>query len=667
MDEQTPTLDTSAIGPTSAVSPKKESAFWRLILMFLMACCFVVISKLVGSQLILPIVSINTSSNAQIDRALEPAGTYAECEQILERAESTFTSSCSNCEMRSSCKKVRNVAEWLKPYSLSDYVSVINGVPTVFISIDKFEALKQCELRRGNQPCLPLNEFQSANTAHYSLLTSLGWFFTGVLLFSGILIALAIWNRRRVTKKISGTFNPQRTAAYSLWLSDLTSITAIWFTITKGFNFQTATSLLADSDYTTALLAFLLCGWFAFGVGHYAERRALTDEIWQCLLAIVLVGACHVLIVAQFANESLLQVATLWVAVMLILPAARYLTRTNLDDFGMWRIPVSLITDESKVRDAVDATSTDFTLGYRVEGTYLLRSDFQGSRAEIEEITEALLANNKRMSDVHHILIATDVLTIQPAHQLSMALRHQQFSSTTFSLPKSFETTGMRSGHLVSYGNSVSELRGALSSADYALLKRVVDIILASVALIVLSPVLFTLGCLIRKDGGPALYSHQREGRHGVTFGCLKFRSMRIDADKALEEHLKTNEADAEEWNKSFKLKSDPRITPLGKFIRETSLDELPQLINVLKGEMSLVGPRPVVTKELEFYGEHKSYYQSIRPGITGLWQISGRNDTTYRERISLDVWYVQNWSLLYDIAILFKTIGVVLKRQGAY
>ena len=142
---------------------------------------------------------------------------------------------------------------------------------------------------------------------------------------------------------------------------------------------------------------------------------------------------------------------------------------------------------------------------------------------------------------------------------------------------------------------------------------------------------------------------------------------MRIDADQVLEEHLKINEADAEEWNRSFKLKNDPRITPLGKFIRETSLDELPQLINVLKGEMSLVGPRPVVTKELEFYGEHKSYYQSVRPGITGLWQISGRNDTTYRERISLDVWYVQNWSLLYDIAILFKTIGVVLKRQGAY
>lgn len=667
MIEQTSTFDASTVVRTNAITPRKESALWRLTLMLLVACCLLVTSKLFGSHLILPVVSTKTSSSVQIDQVLQPAASYAQCERILERAEAVAGSSCSNCEVRASCLEISSVEAWLKTYPSSSRATVVDGSPTVFTSSDKSESVEQCELRSGNPPCLPLSEFNSLKTSHTPSLVIFGWFFSGLLLFSATLITLAIWNRRRVNRKISGAYNPKRPAAFSLWISDVTSITTIWLTVSTGSNFQSVTELLRTSDYTTALLAFLLTAWFAFGVGHYGERRALTDELWQCLLAIALVAACHLFIAAQFANESLLQVAALWGAIALILPTLRYLTRTNLDDFGMWRIPVNLIAEESKMRDAVGATLTDFTLGYRVESTFLLKNDFQANRAEIEEVTQALLASKKQSRDVDHILIAVDTLTIQPAHQLSMALRHKQFSATTFSLPTSFETTGMRSGHLVSYGNSVSELRGALGGADYAFLKRIVDLLLASIALVVLSPLLITLGCLVRKDGGPALYSHEREGRHGESFGCLKFRSMRINADHLLDEHLKNTPEDAEEWERTFKLKNDPRITRLGKFIRETSLDELPQLINVLKGEMSLVGPRPVPAEELEIYGEYKAYYQSVRPGITGLWQISGRNDTTYRERISLDVWYVQNWSMLYDVAILTKTIRVVLNKHGAY
>jgi undecaprenyl-phosphate galactose phosphotransferase len=150
-------------------------------------------------------------------------------------------------------------------------------------------------------------------------------------------------------------------------------------------------------------------------------------------------------------------------------------------------------------------------------------------------------------------------------------------------------------------------------------------------------------------------------------FGCLKFRSMVPDADEILKRRLDDDPDARTEWEQGFKLKDDPRITPIGAFLRRTSLDELPQLWNVLKGEMSLVGPRPIIEEELERYGDQVGYYLETRPGITGLWQISGRNNTSYDDRVALDSWYVRNWSLWYDLVILVKTINVVVKGQGAY
>ena len=634
--------------------------------MLLVACCLVLTSKFSSGQLTFPIVSTKMSSGVQVHYVLNPVATLAQCERVVDRTNSNLSSSCSNCEVKSACLEDGSVEEWLKTYSSSGHAAVIDGVLTVFTASDESETFKHCKLQNGDERCSPLSELKNPVISHESQLVIFSWFFAGVFLFSGTLIVLAIWDRRRVKKAVR-TYNPKKRAAFSLWVSDVASITAVWFAASIDHNFQSAVELLGADISTAALFTFLLTGWFAFGVRHYGERRALTDELWQCFLAIALAATCHLLIATQFDNAYLLQVGILWSAIALILPIVRYLTRTNLDDFGMWRLPITLIAEETKIVDAWSATSTDFTLGYRVESTLRLTSDFQADPREILEITESLLAQRQQSSVVDHVLIAVDTLTIQPAHQLCMALRHNQFSAATFSLPKSFETTGMRRGHLVSHQNSISGLQGALVGADYALLKRVFDLLLASIALTALSPLLLTLGYLVRRDGGPALYSHDREGRYGNSFGCLKFRSMRMNADQLLDAHLKTTPADAEEWKRTFKLKNDPRITPLGKFIRETSLDELPQLINVLKGEMSLVGPRPVVTEELEIYGDYKSYYQSVRPGITGLWQISGRNDTTYRERISLDVWYVQNWSMLYDIAILVKTVRVVLTKHGAY
>jgi len=168
-------------------------------------------------------------------------------------------------------------------------------------------------------------------------------------------------------------------------------------------------------------------------------------------------------------------------------------------------------------------------------------------------------------------------------------------------------------------------------------------------------------------SGGAPIFGHARIGRYGRTFACFKFRTMVADAEGVLRRLLESDASARAEWERSYKLKDDPRITPIGAFLRRTSLDELPQLWNVLKGDMSLVGPRPIIEAELERYGDQVDYYLETRPGITGLWQISGRNDTGYEDRVALDSWYVRNWSLWYDLVILVKTVRVVLGREGAY
>lgn len=197
--------------------------------------------------------------------------------------------------------------------------------------------------------------------------------------------------------------------------------------------------------------------------------------------------------------------------------------------------------------------------------------------------------------------------------------------------------------------------------------KRVVDLLGALVLAIVFSPLMLIIVLLMRRNSGSVIYKHRRVGRDGQMFECLKFRTMVDNADEVLLGLLESDPALRAEWVRDHKLRNDPRVTRLGRFLRRTSLDELPQIWNVVRGEMSLVGPRPVVREELLRYGRNIGAYLAAKPGITGLWQVTGRNDTDYRRRVVLDAYYVCNHNLFLDSYILFKTIGVVLKGNGAY
>jgi lipopolysaccharide/colanic/teichoic acid biosynthesis glycosyltransferase len=209
-----------------------------------------------------------------------------------------------------------------------------------------------------------------------------------------------------------------------------------------------------------------------------------------------------------------------------------------------------------------------------------------------------------------------------------------------------------------------------LQSRRSRVIKRSGDILFSLMVLGLGSPVYLLLAMLVKLSSrGPVFYVQQRVGRDYRSFGCIKFRTMRRDADRVLSRLLAESPHLREEFHSDFKLRDDPRITPLGRFLRRSSLDELPQFLNVLRGEMSVVGPRPIVRKELPRYGDRMEEVIAVRPGLTGLWQVSGRNNLSYWERVKLDIRYARHRSFLMDLRIILRTIGVIIdpRDRGAY
>ena len=201
-----------------------------------------------------------------------------------------------------------------------------------------------------------------------------------------------------------------------------------------------------------------------------------------------------------------------------------------------------------------------------------------------------------------------------------------------------------------------------------ARIKRVFDVVLAFLAIILLSPLLIGLALVIRlSDGGPAFFGHSRIGYSGETFKCWKFRSMMPNSTALLNEYLLANPAAARQWQNHRKLRDDPRVTPLGQLLRKYSVDELPQLFNILIGDMSFVGPRPIEAAEIEKFGRSIGHYVRARPGLTGIWQVSGRSSLDYKRRVVMDRYYVMHWSLLLDMALIIKTVPVAMGARGAY
>ncbi|MDN5843810.1 MAG: undecaprenyl-phosphate galactose phosphotransferase WbaP [Alcaligenaceae bacterium] len=426
-----------------------------------------------------------------------------------------------------------------------------------------------------------------------------------------------------------------------------------------------------SSRLTAHLLLSLICvAWFWVGLHHYTYRKPFWFELKEVLRTVLIFATIDLAIIAlsKWYLSRYIWVFT-WSSILVLLPLCRFITKWMLRRLNLWKKQCVIIGTGSNALDAFRALQSETSLGFDIQYFFSHKPVAHKSRLEGLPIIndERLLWRTTDRRNTHYFIALDDGQTKQREYWIKhLAMRRCRVVSvvpTTRGLPLNSTDMSFIFRHEV----LILRINNNLTKKSARLIKRSFDLLGAVSILILLSPILITLAWLIMRDGGSPIYGHTRIGLDGKSFKCLKFRSMVLNSQQVLNELLANDPEAREEWATDFKLKNDPRITKIGHFLRKSSLDELPQLFNVARGEMSLVGPRPVITEELERYKNNKEYYLMAKPGMTGLWQISGRNDVDYDTRVYFDAWYVKNWSLWNDIAILFKTIKVVIKRDGAY
>lgn len=360
---------------------------------------------------------------------------------------------------------------------------------------------------------------------------------------------------------------------------------------------------------------------------------------------------------------------------LLLVPLGRYLCKTGLARTRLWQEPV-LIMGAGKTGELVaQAMLKDHYPGYRVFG-FLDDDPVKQKRGmRVKGTMLSVLGGFDDAAAIIHARGIRNVIIAAPglpgAETVNLVNKLQSYARSVTVVADLFGIPVMGGELEYFFDEQVVGVRNHnnLASPVNIAAKRFFDMIVGMIIFITMLPVMALIALAIKLDSpGPAIFSGKRLGRRGSTFKCYKFRTMFVDNDRILEEYLTANPEAQEEWNTYAKLRGyDPRVTRVGSFLRKTSLDELPQLLNVLKGEMSLVGPRPYLPREKSQMEGFKDTILVAYPGITGLWQVNGRNEIDFNGRLRLESWYVRNWSLWLDISILFRTICVVLRRNGAY
>lgn len=369
------------------------------------------------------------------------------------------------------------------------------------------------------------------------------------------------------------------------------------------------------------------------------------------------------------ASTSRLFIVLLWFFSFIYITIFRYILKKILEKMQLFQIPVLIIGAGKTAELLAQGIINDVGMDYKIIGLLedncvkkgiLNHFPVLGKFADAEKVI--------RDTGVQHVFIAApglqqDKLT-RLIYKVQPLVKNMGIIPNLVCVPMG----GIEVESLFNEKLMLLRLKNNLARPLNRYIKTMFDFVVTLVGTVMISPVLLFIALWIYKDSpGPVIFKHMRIGKNGKAFPCYKFRSMCVDAKAKLEELLETDPEAKAEWERDFKLRNDPRVTKSGAFLRKTSLDELPQIFNVLKGEMSLVGPRPIIQEELERYGEYVGDYLMVKPGITGMWQVSGRSDIDYEERVLLDSWYVRNWSVWTDIVMLFKTFKVVLLRKGAY
>ena len=403
------------------------------------------------------------------------------------------------------------------------------------------------------------------------------------------------------------------------------------------------------------------------------NRRA---QFWQ-IIQKLFVTSCYaitaiiiLLYIARIAaSTSRMFIAVFWLVSFILLVIFRYIVKKVLEKCQLLQVPVLIIGAGKTAELLVQGIKDDAGMGYKIIGLLEDNKVEQGILEKypvLGKFTDAEKVITKY--NIQHVFIAAPGLEQGKLTQLIYKVQPLVKSMGVIPNLIGVPMGGIEAESLFNEKLMLLRLKNNLAKPVNRYIKTIFDYVLTITGTIAISPILIVIALWIYKDSpGPVIFKHRRIGKNGKEFNCYKFRSMCIDAKERLEELLKNDPQAKAEWEKDFKLKNDPRITKSGAFLRKTSLDELPQIFNVLKGEMSLVGPRPIIRDEIARYGEYIGDYLMVKPGITGMWQVSGRSDIDYKERVLLDSWYTRNWSVWLDVTLLFKTFKVVLLRKGAY
>jgi Undecaprenyl-phosphate galactose phosphotransferase WbaP len=490
---------------------------------------------------------------------------------------------------------------------------------------------------------------------------------------------------------------------FFLFLTDLIAF-VLAFVFARLLVFQ-----FSDSDFAAPLLwwktqgqirtllygalTMLALAWIHGYYRHYILRKPYWTEVRELLVLVVFVAVLDAtfMYLAKFSFSRLAWLIN-WTLLLPFILVLRFAIRSILNKLGFWHRPYVVIGCGENAKETIAAISEDKWMGYgciaalSVSPNYLeLNEDKEkhDSNMHLLGIGDSHFLSKQGVvrieafpKDINAFLQRwrdTDIFVAVEEEEWSLlkdVIDHLAiFVPHLYVVPplRGLPLLGTDVSHFFSHEVLLLRVRNNLGRRSYQKIKRGIDIMAVIFGSIIVSPLLVSITWLVWRGGGEVIFGHERIGQHGRTFRCYKFTTMVPNAQQMLQELLLTDEDARVEWEQSFKLANDPRVTAFGAFMRRTSLDELPQLWNVLMGDMSLVGPRPIIDSELSRYGDYQKYYLEAKPGMTGLWQVSGRSNTDYPTRVALDVWYVKNWSLWYDFVILIKTIKVVLARKGAH
>jgi undecaprenyl-phosphate galactose phosphotransferase len=430
-------------------------------------------------------------------------------------------------------------------------------------------------------------------------------------------------------------------------------------------------------EFTASISTF----WWVFPIwiSFFAHEGLLTkkfsfwDEIKQLWRATFFstVAVFSILFLGKMGEKySRAVIVLMGIISLFIFPTVRIYAKMLFKRIGLLNSKVLILGAGKTGRLVAKALREEQNLGYLVAGFLDDDPEKSGKRIDGIKVHKGIEKAERYIGrgSINTVVIAIPGATKEKLNEIINRLQHKAENIIFVPDISGIAVLGTKLQHFFREQAFALEIQNNLAKPFNIIIKHCFDFTIGSLLLLFLSLPIVVLSLLIRIDSpGSAIFSQQRIGRNGRSFKCYKFRSMFEDAEEKLEELINGTDDIRREWEQLWKIKDDPRVTRIGKFLRTTSLDELPQLINVLKGEMSLVGPRPYLPNEVNKVGEKMNICFSVPPGITGLWQVSGRSNTSYEYRIALDSWYVRNWNLWLDFVILFKTAKVVLKREGAW